>query len=77
MMQTCSLLEIYSKKKRGPTFQKQLSDFMETSRSRASLKLMQPMQLHWALRLWRPRAMAFGILPELENSAETTYKSHC
>jgi len=31
MVQTFSLLERYSKKKCGLTFQKQLSDFMETS----------------------------------------------
>jgi len=31
MVQIFSLLERYPKKKRGPTFQKQLSDFMETS----------------------------------------------
>jgi len=31
MAQTFSLLERYLKKKRGPIFQKQLSDFMETS----------------------------------------------
>ena len=31
MVQTFSLLERYPKKKRVPIFQKQLSDFMETS----------------------------------------------
>jgi len=31
MVQTFSLLERYPKKKHGPTFQKKLSDFMETS----------------------------------------------
>jgi len=31
MVQTFSLCERYSKKKQGPTFQKQFSDFMETS----------------------------------------------
>jgi len=45
---------------------------------------MQPMQLHWAPRLWGLRAMVFGkvihffqILLELEKSVETAYKSHC
>ena len=28
--------------------------------ARAGLKPMQPMQLHWAPRLWGPRAMLFG-----------------
>jgi len=27
---------------------------------RAGLKPMQPMQLHWAPRLWASRAMVFG-----------------
>jgi len=27
---------------------------------RAGLKPMQPMQLHWAPRVWGPRAMVFG-----------------
>jgi len=27
---------------------------------RAGLKPMQPMQLHWALRLWGRRTMVFG-----------------
>jgi len=27
---------------------------------RAGLKPVQPMQLHWAPRLWRPRTMVFG-----------------
>jgi len=38
------------------------------------------MHLHWAPRIWVPRAMVFGkvvhfsqILPELENSVETAY----
>jgi len=51
--------------------------------SRAGLKPMQPMQLHWAQLLWGPRAMVFRkvvhfcqILLELENSVETAYKSH-
>jgi len=31
-----------------------------TDTNRAGLKPMQPMQLHWARRLWGPRAMVFG-----------------
>jgi len=30
------------------------------SRPGPALKAMQPMQLHWAPCLWRPRAMVFG-----------------
>jgi len=55
----------------------------KTHGTRAGLKPMQPMQLHWAPHLWGPRGMVFGqavhfcqILLELENSVETVYKPH-
>jgi len=50
---------------------------------RAGIKPMQPMQLHWAPRLW-PRAMVFEKIVHfcqihlaLENSVETPCKLHC
>jgi len=51
--------------------------------TRAGLKPMQPMQLHWASRIWGASAMVFGwiihfcqIHLALENSVETPYKFH-
>ena len=35
---------------------------------RAGLKPMQPMRLHWALRLWGPRAMCLDSCSFLPNT---------
>jgi len=50
--------------------------------SRAGLEPMQPMQLHWAPRLWRPPAMVLGqdvhfcqILLALENCGNVLWIS--
>jgi len=35
-------------------------ELFSLSKARFALKSMHPMQLHYALRLWRPRAMVVG-----------------
>jgi len=59
MVQTFSLLERYLKKKHGPTFQKQLSDFMETSKITNCLTYFAMIINHWrGLELKQPLRMS-------------------
>ena len=60
------------------------SKYKQINVGMADLKPIHPMQLRWAPRLCRPRAMMFGqvvhfcqIHLALENSVETAYEYHC